>query len=104
MHSIAEKVARDTAFALEHGEDDLPFRFRLWFGRVFDFARAISTFAASTVASKKRKFDRELAGASMRPDIMRPGPKAPGQDRAGPRSAADVLRLSGRGRRHQQYV
>lgn len=67
MQSIAEKVARDTAFALENDVDDLPFRFRLWFGRVFDFARAISTFAASTVASKKRKFDRELAGLLCTP-------------------------------------
>lgn len=60
-------LARDTAFALENGVDDLPFRFRLWFGRVFDFARAISTFAASTVASKKRKFDTELAGLLCTP-------------------------------------
>ena len=34
-------LVRDTAFALEHGSDDLPFRFRLWLGKAFGMARAI---------------------------------------------------------------
>jgi transposase len=35
-------LARDTAFALELGSDDLPFRFKLWLGRAFDLARAVA--------------------------------------------------------------
>ena len=54
-------LARDTAFALEHGSDDLPVRFKLWFGKAFDLARAISDLAASTVARKKRELERWLA-------------------------------------------
>lgn len=54
-------LARDTAFALEHGSDDLPFRFKLWFGKVFDLAKAITDFAASTVAKKKRDLEKQLA-------------------------------------------
>ena len=54
-------LARDTAFALEHGSDDLPFRFKLWLGRAFDLAQAITSFAASTVAKKKRDLEKQLA-------------------------------------------
>lgn len=54
-------LARDTAFALEHGSDDLPFRFKLWFRNVFDLAKVISTFAASTIATKKRKLEKQLS-------------------------------------------
>lgn len=43
-------LARDTAFAHEHGSDDLPFRFRLWLGRAFNLARGITELAASTLA------------------------------------------------------
>jgi transposase len=53
-------LARDTAFAFEHGSDDLPFRFKLWFGKAFDLARAIADFAASTLARKKRDLERQL--------------------------------------------
>jgi transposase len=53
-------LARDTAFALEHGSDDLPFRFKLWFGKAFDLARAIANSAASTVAKKKRDLQKQL--------------------------------------------
>jgi transposase len=53
-------LARDTAFALEHGADDLPLRFKLWFGKAFDLARDIAIFAASTVASKKRQLEKQL--------------------------------------------
>jgi transposase len=54
-------LARDTAFALEHGSDDLPLRFKLWFGRAFDLARDIASFKASTIASKKRALEKQLA-------------------------------------------
>ena len=54
-------LARDTAFALEHGSDDLPLRFKLWFGKAFDLARDIASFAASTIASKKRELEKQLA-------------------------------------------
>jgi len=54
-------LARDTAFALEHGSDDLPLRFKLWLARAFDLAKAITDFAASTVARKKRELEKQLA-------------------------------------------
>ena len=54
-------LARDTAFALEHGADDLPFRFKLWFGKAFDLADSIAGFAASTIARKKRELESSLA-------------------------------------------
>lgn len=53
-------LARDTAFALEHGEDDLPLRIKLWFARVFALARDITSFATSTLAVKKRKLKKQL--------------------------------------------
>jgi transposase len=53
-------LARDAAFALEHGCDDLPFRFKLWFGKAFDLANCIAGFAASTIARKKRKLESSL--------------------------------------------
>ena len=53
-------LARDTAFALEHGSDDLPFRFKLWLGKAFGLAKAIADFAASTLARNKRDLERQL--------------------------------------------
>src|SRR3954454_22829216 len=54
-------LARDTAFALEHGSDDLPFRFKLWLGKVCDLAQALTNSAASTVAKKKRDLEKQIA-------------------------------------------
>ncbi len=54
-------LARDTAFALEHGSDDLPLRFKLWLGRAFALARTIVDFAASTLARKKRELEKQLS-------------------------------------------
>jgi transposase len=53
-------LARDTAFAFEHGSDDLPFRFKLWLGRAFDLAKDVANFAASTLARKKRELENQL--------------------------------------------
>jgi transposase len=53
-------LARDAAFAMEYGADDLPLRFKLWLGKAFDLARAIADFAASTLARKKRELERQL--------------------------------------------
>lgn len=53
-------LARDTAFALEHGSDDLPLRFKLWFGKAFDLARDIASFKASTIVSKKHALEKQL--------------------------------------------
>jgi transposase len=60
-------LARDTAFALEHGSDDLPFRFKLWLGRAFDLAKAVANFAASTLARKKRELEKQLAALLAAP-------------------------------------
>ena len=54
-------LARDTAFALEHGADDLPLRFKLWIGKAFDLAECVAGFAASTIARKKRELESSLA-------------------------------------------
>jgi len=67
-------LARDTAYALEHGSDDLPQRFKLWFGRAFDLAADIADFAASTIASKKRALENQLAdilGAATECELAR---------------------------------
>jgi transposase len=53
-------LARDVAFAFEHGSDDLPFRFKLWLTKAFDLARTIGDFAASTLARKKRELEKRL--------------------------------------------
>lgn len=53
-------LARDTAFANEHGDDNVPLRLKLWFGRVFALAAGIATFAASTIAAKRKALEREL--------------------------------------------
>jgi transposase len=53
-------LARDAAFAFEHGSDDLPLRFKLWLGKAFDLAQAIADFAASTLARKKRELEKQL--------------------------------------------
>ncbi len=53
-------LARDAAFALAHGSDDWPFRFKLWLGAAFDLARGITGFAASTVARKKKELEKRL--------------------------------------------
>jgi len=54
-------LARDTAFALEHGSDDLPFRFKLWFGKAFELGRTIVDLTASTIAKKKRDLENQIS-------------------------------------------
>jgi transposase len=54
-------LARDTAFALEHGSDDLPLRFKLWFGRAFDLADCVAELTAATLARKKRELEKRLS-------------------------------------------
>jgi transposase len=54
-------LARDAAFALEHGADDPPLPFKLWFGRAFDLAADIASFKASTIANKMRALEQQLA-------------------------------------------
>ena len=96
-------LARDTAFAFEHGSDDLPFRFKLWFGKAFDLARAIADFAASTLARKKRDLERQLE-ALLAARTCASRPRVAGRNRARARSASHLSRLSQRGGRHEQYV
>ena len=60
-------LARDTAFALKHGSDDLPFRFKLWLGRAFDLAKTLVDFAASTLARKMRELEKQLAALLAAP-------------------------------------
>ena len=60
-------LARETAFALQHGSDDLPFRFKLWFGKAFDLAKGVADFAASTLGRKKRELEKQLAALLTAP-------------------------------------
>ena len=53
-------LARDTAFALEHGSDDLPLWFKLWFDSAFALARVIPDRATSTIVAKKRQLEKRL--------------------------------------------
>ncbi|ORE85629.1 hypothetical protein ATO4_26417 [Aurantimonas sp. 22II-16-19i] len=54
-------LARDVAYAEEASEDMLPSRLRLWLRRAFALADGIDTFAASTIAAKRRALERSLA-------------------------------------------
>jgi transposase len=58
---IAEKVARDVAYALETSEDMVPLRLKLWLDKVFALARDIPDFAVSTLKAKKRTLENALA-------------------------------------------
>ncbi len=53
-------LARDVAYALDLSHDDLAFRLQLWLQKAFALARDITTFAASTVATKRRALERGL--------------------------------------------
>ncbi len=53
-------LARDVAYALDLSQDDLAFRLQLWLQKAFSLARDITTFAASTVATKRRALERSL--------------------------------------------
>jgi transposase len=66
---IAEKVARDVAFALEASDDMVPFRLKLWLDKLFAVARDITSFAASTLKAKKRALENTLV------DILASNPK-----------------------------
>jgi transposase len=54
-------LARDVAYAREASNDPLPLRLELWLRSAFDLAGAITTFAASTLAAKRRSLERRLA-------------------------------------------
>jgi transposase len=67
-------LARDVAYAREASEDPLPWRLELWLRSAFDLAGAITTFAASTLAAKRRALERRLADileAPTRSDLAR---------------------------------
>ena len=49
------------AYGLEVSADEVPFRLKLWLDRVFACARAIETFAVSTLKAKKRQLENTLA-------------------------------------------
>jgi transposase len=53
-------LARDVAYAHKASDDPLPLRLELWLRSVFDLAGAITTFAASTLAAKRRSLERRL--------------------------------------------
>jgi transposase len=54
-------LARDVADAREASEDPLPMRLELWLRSAFDLAGGMTTFAASTLAAKRRTLEWRLA-------------------------------------------
>jgi transposase len=59
-------LARDVAYAREASEDPLPWRQELWLRSAFDLAGAITAFAASALAAKRRSLGRRLQDRSRR--------------------------------------
>ena len=53
-------LARETAFAVENGSDDLPMRFKPWVIKAFALAGSLADGAASTLARKKRELEKLL--------------------------------------------
>jgi transposase len=53
-------LARDVAYADAASQDVLPARLRLWLHRAFALASDVATFAASTLARKRRALERSL--------------------------------------------
>jgi len=65
-HGVAHQtclahLARDVAYVDEASQDMLPSRLRLWLRRAFGLAEGIGTFAASTIAARRRALERSLA-------------------------------------------
>jgi transposase len=65
-HAVAQQtclahLARDVAYAREASEDPLPLRLELWLRSAFDLAGGITSYAASTLAAKRRTLERRLA-------------------------------------------
>src|ERR671913_1348996 len=54
-------LARDVAYAREASDDPVPMRLELWLRSAFDLAGGMTTFAASTLAAKRRFLERRLA-------------------------------------------
>lgn len=53
-------LARDVAYALDGGDEGLALGLKLWLGSAFALAEAVTTLAASTVASRRRALERRL--------------------------------------------
>jgi transposase len=71
-HGLAQQtclahLARDVAYAREVSEDPVPLRLELWLGSAFALADAITTYAASTLAAKRRALERRLAEILVAP-------------------------------------
>ena len=67
-------LARDVAYAVEASDDPIPFRLQLWLRAVFALARHVATFAASTLAAKRRSLERQLGAilvSASRCDLTR---------------------------------
>src|ERR687897_1203918 len=60
-------LARDVAYAREASEDPVPLRLELWLGSAFALADAITSYAASTLAAKRRALERRLAEILVAP-------------------------------------
>jgi transposase len=60
-------LARDVAYAREASEDAVPLRLELWLGSALALAGAITTFAALTLAAKRRALERRLAEILVAP-------------------------------------
>ena len=54
-------LARDVAYAVEASDDMVPFRLKLWLDKLFQLARNITEFSASTLKAKKRALENASA-------------------------------------------
>ena len=54
-------LARDIAYAVEASDDMVPLRLKMWLDRVFQLASNLTSFAASTVRTKRRELENTLA-------------------------------------------
>ncbi len=60
-------LARDVAYALEAGDDPVPYRLKLWLASAFELADGMGNLAASTLAAKRRTLERRLSAILVAP-------------------------------------
>ena len=60
-------LQRKARFADENGEDDAPFRLKLWLDRAFSLAADINGLAASTIRARRSKMESDLGAILQTP-------------------------------------
>jgi transposase len=60
-------LARDVAYAVEAGDDPLPYRLKLWLCSALALASSVTHLATSTLAAKRRALERSLTDSLAAP-------------------------------------